>query len=126
MSNFIKNQYEKVHQNEEDNNQNTSSDLNFRSTISGRITTIFSLVMLILSVIFYLFTLQGCSGTQADCLKDFDQSKVKMFALILFSSSFLFTLNILLYLFKFIDYFVPSIQIVVVAFLCFIYDNMDF
>ena len=37
--------------------------------------------------------------------------------------TFLLTLNILLYLFKFIDYFVPSIQIVVVAFLCFIYDT---
>ena len=107
----------------EDNNEigEERDDDNFTSI--NNVTLFISILILILSTIFYMFTLAGCKGTQADCLKDFDQAKVKEFALILLSSAFTFSLNILLYFMRVITWKVPLLHVLIFAFLCFIYDT---
>jgi hypothetical protein len=80
-------------------------------------------IILLLAVILYLITLIGCKETQAECLKRFDQTKLKYFAIILITSGFLFTLIYNLAIYRKIHYSIPIYTTAIIGFLCYIYDT---
>ncbi len=89
------------------------SIMNFASHISVLIATIL-----------YLVTLTGChDDSQAECLKNFNQEKIKYFVIVLVSSSFLYTLIFNFFIYKKIDYWIPIYTTVLIWYLCFIYDT---
>ena len=80
-------------------------------------------IILLLAVILYLVTLIGCNETQAECLKKFDQTKLKYFAFILITSGFFFTLIYNLAIYRKIKYGITIYTTIIIGILCFVYDT---
>jgi hypothetical protein len=76
------------------------------------------------ATILYLITLTGCPhDSQAECLKNFNQEKIKYFVMVLVASAFLYTLIFNFFIYKKIDYWIPLYTSVILWYVCFIYDT---
>jgi hypothetical protein len=80
-------------------------------------------VIIFLAISLYIITLIGCHETSAECLKNFDQTKLKYFGVILAASAFLFTLIYNLAIYGLINYWIPIYNTVIIWYLCYVYDT---
>lgn len=80
-------------------------------------------VLMVVGIICYLITLTGCEGTQADCLKNFDQTKIKYFVMIMITGCIAFTLNYIILIYKKNNISIAVLQTVVILYLCFVHDT---
>jgi len=80
-------------------------------------------ILLIVGIVCYLVSLIGCEGTQAECLKNFDQTKIKYFVIILVVSATSFTVNYMLLIYKRKNYLIVLFQSIIIIYLCFVHDT---
>lgn len=80
-------------------------------------------ILLFIGVICYLISLIGCEGTQAECLKNFDQTKIKYFVIILVIGASSFTINYMIMLYKRNNLLIVSFQTIIILYLCFVHDT---
>jgi len=92
------------------------SDTSYKSQV---IPAIFTAI----GIISYLITLIGCEGTQSECLRDFDQTKIKYFVLIFLVSAFFFTLNYVILIHKQTNLNLTIFQTIIICYLCFVHDT---
>jgi hypothetical protein len=106
-------------------NEYEGNTLQFTKIIrpGAKFTTILSYILIIISTILYLITLTGCSETQAECLRKFDQSQIKYFAMTLVLSAFGYTTVYTMFIFAKANFIISLIQTITLVFLCFFYDT---
>jgi hypothetical protein len=84
---------------------------------------IIAILSLALATVLYIVTLIGCPDTQAECLKNFDQTKIKYYAMSLIISAALYTFTYNLVLYRRIHYIFALGQTSLLWFLCYVYDT---
>ena len=86
-------------------------------------TYIIPTILLAIGVVCYIICLTGCEGTQADCLKDFDQTTIKSFVMLFNLGSFCLSLNYVLFIYKRSNNLLVLFQTITLLYLCFIHDT---
>jgi hypothetical protein len=105
---------------EEDKQKKHTSQIETQRTTFWHTIT---LVSLVLATILYLITLKGCPDTQAECLKNFDQTTIKYYAMAMVMSAGFYTLTYNLVLHGKTHYIFAIGQSALIWFLCYVYDT---
>jgi hypothetical protein len=100
---------------------------NFEEKKPAEVSVIYKYILpsffLIIGIVCYIISLTGCEGTQAECLKDFDQTTIKTFVMIFTLGSFFLSLNYILFLYTKINTLVVIFQTIIFLYLCFVHDT---
>lgn len=74
-------------------------------------------------ILIYSLTLRGCYLTQYECLKLYPIEFMKYVIMSIFVSGLLLVLQVILYIKRYTDFKVVGLQLVVISYLCFIFDT---
>ena len=90
---------------------------------------IIALILIFVSIYFYILSLDGCFESQAECLKNLNEDEVKKLLGLISKCAFILSIITTGCIYKLVNYLVFLLMIFIYGFLCFYYDtgaNLDY